>query len=1422
MINNIKIQLVDQNTGYLDIKENTDFPLNFGIAEIRDITKRTGSFSKTIKLSGSKNNNILLNNYFDVNVIAGTFNVNVLQSCIILENNVPILENAYIQLINVKKVQSTNQHDQYVEYEVLIKDNISDFYTKLGSKELTDLNFDGYNHTYSAANVQSTFTNDVTDVYKYIMPANSTTYWYNLQEWLPGIYAKQYWDRIISNAGYEYDWSSLTDTDIRFDKLIIPYNGDAPTLTAEEQLLYKVIAENNTPQTVNNTPLIGTNVSFSQQVIIGTEIHDNNNNYDPTLGEYTNFIQTGGSNSINIEFDVDYDLNLNNTSGATAYLNEVPASLFITGLKYTPKIYIYKNGVFLIAVNLNNAIPTFTKNEGTSLVNGLTTIKTGVATINVNLNSMSPTDIITTYVGCDIAQVNNFYPVNYRSTLGGGSLVQVNPQLVLKSVEMRINPSISSLSFGSVINLNKFVPKKIQQKDFIKSICTMYNLFIDVDKAQPNKLIIKTRDDYYDAGTIVNWTKKLNKNKDQELKFLSELPAKKTILTYKLDTDFFNKSYVDAVKEVYGQQDFTYDNEYIKGIDTKEIIFSPTVVTKSFVNAITPTINGAAPKNNIRILYDGGTFACNSWNIYDYNSVGITSTVYPLFSHFDLPTNPTFDINFGICDYYAYNNIGTLTNNNLYNLHWRRTLNQINKNKLLIAYFDLKGSDINKMKLNDKIRIDNSYWNINKVIDYNPSKPGPTKVELISIDDELALAPFKTKIPKLPPKGDTILNTKFKLEQQRFDSNNVLNTSADIKGFNNNVTSDANNSVVRGDNNTVTAKSVTIVGDNNTVTEAIENVTIFGSDIVATESDTVYVNNLNVSGNINANNINGVDISKLLSTTVTGGTGVNINAGDNTKFDINVQGEIVDTNTLIKTNIDVQLTSQSVTYLLTNQVTYLAINTSGVVLQQTVPFTNDQMTDKLGDWVLDHTNLTNLNLVNNYPDRGYNVAQQLHAMMKNRGMINVSGDIISANGANLSINKSAGVIEKPGVNNDLNNNGNPNELIMSAQIAPNIRMRQRNNYETADTLFVDTVNYDNGTATPIALPNSKFTIHRIALFSSNYIRIQYGQNVYANMAEARANINTETYILNQNISENGVILAYLIVKKGTTNLTNTSNALFVQHTSTSLVSGFVSTLQNSYEVSLPLAEIITNVTNGAVSIKNGTGNNLDNNLEIKDDTGNITASINGQGDLTVDSVFNEIKSTDATRVDKITTDAAGSSTGILSIDGSNVGVLGIDPTQVDFASTDGTNLAEISVRNDGKLIRQTNQDRLDIAQTGSSTGSQSSREIKTGWVTETLNATPVNIANVILYSTNCVYWVKAEVIGRRDDNAFAYYGHLNAAFKYGTGVGQMIQISTTDIIEKTTFTTATSNIITDGDNIYVQITGEVATDIVWTVTLTHN
>ena len=69
-------------------------------------------------------------------------------------------------------------------------------------------------------------------------------------------------------------------------------------------------------------------------------------------------------------------------------------------------------------------------------------------------------------------------------------------------------------------------------------------------------------------------------------------------------------------------------------------------------------------------------------------------------------------------------------------------MGQINNGKMLTAMFNLKEPDIQAMKLNDKIRIDNSWWNINQVIDYDANANSLTRVELISIDNEINFTPF--------------------------------------------------------------------------------------------------------------------------------------------------------------------------------------------------------------------------------------------------------------------------------------------------------------------------------------------------------------------------------------------------------------------------------------------------------------------------------------------------------------------------------------------------------------------------------------------------------------------------------------------------------------------------------------------------------
>jgi hypothetical protein len=356
---------------------------------------------------------------------------------------------------------------------------------------------------------------------------------------------------------------------------------------------------------------------------------------------------------------------------------------------------------------------------------------------------------------------------------------------------------------GGILDINQYVPLKIKQSDYVKSIFQMYNLYADTDVDQPNKFILRHRDEYYDSGAEKDWSQKLMKDREQNLIFLPDLSSKKLKLTYKADTDSPNVVYTQMTDEIYGQLEYTFDNEYVKDTDTKELIFSPTPVVATSFDAYVPSLNGEAPKTNIRILYDGGEQTCGSWDLIEYGTTGeLGISTYPMLGHFDDALTPTFDINFATCDYYYYTP-STLTANNLYNLYWRRTVNQINVGKMLVAYFHLTEADIQTLKLNDKIRIDNSWWNINKVIDYDANAEVPTKVELISIDTEIDLAPFVTNpgTPVSPPitasSHDTNLATRSVEANVNLSGMDVI-----VRGEGNNI-GDGLRGLVIGDNKTL-------------------------------------------------------------------------------------------------------------------------------------------------------------------------------------------------------------------------------------------------------------------------------------------------------------------------------------------------------------------------------------------------------------------------------------------------------------------------------------------------------------------------------------------------------------------------------------------------------------------------------------------
>jgi hypothetical protein len=828
----VRIQL---STGYLDVKEGTSFPLNFSIGDIRDISKRTGSFSKTITLVGNSNNNNLLNHYYDINIQAGTFNINTITNCDVLQNGIPVMINATLQLINIKKTQVTGAYEQMVEYEVLIKENRGTFFSDISNKYLTDLDFSDLDHYVDANVVIDSFNNTVANGYKYVMPFNiDTTYQFN---WFkPAIYAELYFDRIFAAAGYSYTWDGLADAN--FDKLLIPYNGDQNIVDWTDA---KVVAEKAAFSELKTQTILGTAnwTSINQfpmearDLTTGwSETLDAQNLFDTTNGQYTTpqWVGVGSGESYIYEVSMAGELFLNFNTSVRLYPDGTAAYRVFLRVKvqgfgnvkcYLPDL-IYDDDVNYFATPTVTSLGTFnhvfTFNATTDGLGG-----GGIDFNDIQIMQIG-VDVVNTFsVSGDV--YNTFV---YWEPQTGTTPQTPNIDLDITSFDVTIRPSDNIPLNSGITTMNTFIPDKIKQSDFIKSIFLMYNLYVTEDPNSETNLILLHRDEYYDSGKAVDWTNLLMKDKDQSVIFIPELNNKKLRLTHKADTDSPNKVYTDVTREIYGQVEVTFENEYVKGIDVKETIFSPTPVQPTVFGAFLPLLNGAAPKTNIRILFDNGELTAQDVNILSgYDTVTATGGKYPYLSHFGGadPLNPTFDINFAECQYYYYQ-VAQNTNNNLYNIYWRRTVAQINGGKLLTAYFYLRENDIQLMELNDKIRIDNSWWSINKVIDYNANNLQPTKVELISLETEIDLPTFFSGsiTPVGPGDGSQIQS--------------IMNTYRSTT----NVTTNNNDSI--------------IIGSGNVVGDGLRALVV--GDGLSIENDGIATTNLTVTGTLNNRSVSDI------------------------------------------------------------------------------------------------------------------------------------------------------------------------------------------------------------------------------------------------------------------------------------------------------------------------------------------------------------------------------------------------------------------------------------------------------------------------------------------------------------------------------------------------------------------------------------
>lgn len=242
-------------------------------------------------------------------------------------------------------------------------------------------------------------------------------------------------------------------------------------------------------------------------------------------------------------------------------------------------------------------------------------------------------------------------------------------------------------------------------------------------------------------------------------------------------------------------------------------------------------------------------------------------------------------------------------------------------------------------------------------------------------------------------------------------------------------------------------------------------------------------------------------------------------------------------------------TNTPITNIATADKTYLAINSSAALVQQTTPFTPSEHRTLIILAVVAHASDV-VEVVRNDQHAVFDVTARLGDLAHAIGQFNITGNVYGSNGANLNINKSAGQSYRLGSNFYVDKS-NPDITADVSATPVSFRYTYRNGsggwIESASTTTVVPGSYDNGSGTLQAVPTNSWTVQVIEFFSgANAHRIEYGQKVYATIADALSAVPLADHVHNPNYAVEGVVRSYLVVRGGATNLSLSADAQFVE------------------------------------------------------------------------------------------------------------------------------------------------------------------------------------------------------------------------------------------------------------------------------------
>ncbi|MDB4414560.1 hypothetical protein N9265_00855 [bacterium] len=848
-------------------------PLTKESYDVNNPQKRLTDFSKTITIPENKTVNQIFEHAFDVNIQFQSFNPNLKTSYQIIQDGVLVMD-GYCQLSSIDNV------DGLITYKILATGKVGNLFEIIKEKYLQDLDLTALDHTWDEASIEASWTNTIGEGYVYPMIdfGRSRFIQWEVEDFKPAIYLKQYIDAILSEAGFTYE-STFFDTTL-FKSLIVPYGGgdillDNAAILCREFLLNSLGSQTipchdfSSFQNVEDSTLIfgddGGISFYTDRVIADGGVVENvacleaaygidpnlyntcNNEYDLTTGQFV----AAQDGEFTFQGQLNFDMKYTESTGqsgtnTTLWLNDqLNSSSFKayciinliekTGLSYK---VVETFEVDFTAGALANPLQTGS-GQVTSILNNLAYFKSGKIKVKQGSKYF-----------LSVGECNYFG--YFRLPLFSEWDFILNPStLASKLYDKQVN-------VGGTIDTRLVVPENIKQIDLFSSVIKRFNLYIDYDSINPNKLIIETRDDYLTEDKVDIETM-VDRSKSYDIKPLGALDAGRYIFQDKLDKDSLNENYNGTTDEVYGQKIVDVDNDFITKDKTISTIFAPTPLlsyddnNRKLSAIIFLDKEGKTTQANakIRLLYWGGVLGTDvSWNLGSNPSYQ-NYPVFPYAGHLDNPYAPTFDLNWGTPKQLFYDFSSgnpddfTYPNTNCYNFFWSKYINEItDKNsKILECYLSLRPYDYNELSFRKSYYIDGNYWRLLKVTDFDAVGEATTKCTFLLTEPKDA---FVGEIkPVRGGQGTYDTDEKIPIGDTLVRPNRNSGQSYDTLQFGENVKG-GKRSLIASDNvaQSFNAVNALVVGSDNAQINA-DNVTMINSPSISTiRPNEAYINGL--------------------------------------------------------------------------------------------------------------------------------------------------------------------------------------------------------------------------------------------------------------------------------------------------------------------------------------------------------------------------------------------------------------------------------------------------------------------------------------------------------------------------------------------------------------------------------------------------